>query len=181
MAGLRTEPRRVGSAHRARDYPPGDSRARARARPNLPPVDANGLSDRTRAWIDGDPDPETRAELDALLAGGKADELADRMAGSLEFGTAGLRGRVEAGSNRMNRAVIIRTTKGISDYLHNRGDGATGLIVVGRDARLSSEQLMRDTVGVLAAAGHGVRYFRKSPPLLWSLTQPCSWGRGWRS
>ena len=127
-------------------------------------MDANGLSDRTRAWIDGDPDPETRAELDALLAGGKADELADRMAGSLEFGTAGLRGRVEAGSNRMNRAVIIRTTKGISDYLHNRGDGATGLIVVGRDARLSSEQLMRDTVGVLAAAGHGVRYFPEVTP-----------------
>ncbi len=120
------------------------------------------LAATTEAWIDGDPDPETRAELAALLAAGDVDELAERMAGSLAFGTAGLRGRVEAGSNRMNRAVVIRTTAGLADYLLRRG--GEGPVVVGFDARLSSRTLMEDTVAVLAAAGLSVRYFDEPVP-----------------
>ena len=61
------------------------------------------------AWIGDDPDERDREELRALLAGGGADagaELADRFAGRLTFGTAGLRGAVGAGPNRMNRAVV---------------------------------------------------------------------------
>lgn len=120
------------------------------------------LAAATTAWIEADPDPETRAELTALLDAADADELAERMAGSLAFGTAGLRGRVEAGSNRMNRAVVIRTTAGLADFLLRRG--GDGPVVVGYDARLSSRQFMEDTVGVLAAAGLPVRYFDEPVP-----------------
>ena len=60
------------------------------------------LTTRVREWIEGDPDPETRRELDALLEAGDLVALGERMAGPLEFGTAGIRGAVGAGPNRMN-------------------------------------------------------------------------------
>ncbi len=122
------------------------------------------LIDATLQWIEGDPDPETRLELEDLLERGDTEALAERMAGSLAFGTAGLRGRVEAGSNRMNRAVIIRTTRGLARYLLARDPDSEQPVVVGRDARLSSERFMEDTVGVLAAAGLPVRYFPEPVP-----------------
>ena len=65
----------------------------------------NSIESRTKVWMDGDPDPRTRAELGSLLDSGTIGELEDRMNGSLEFGTAGLRGVVEGGSNRMNRSA----------------------------------------------------------------------------
>jgi len=108
------------------------------------------------SWISGDPDPSTRAELQGVIDSGDLDDLTDRMNGTLEFGTAGLRGIVGAGSNRMNRAVIIRATRGVADHLLATGPG---LVVVGRDARLSSPQFLEDTLAVLAAAGIPVRYF----------------------
>ena len=122
------------------------------------------LEARTRAWIEGDPDPKTRAELTALLTNGGADELAERMAGTLEFGTAGIRGAVEGGSNRMNRAVVIRTTAGLASYLLETVPEDQRLVVVGRDARTSSDVFMEDTVGVLLAAGFRVRYFPDPTP-----------------
>jgi phosphomannomutase len=76
-----------------------------------------------RAWAADDPDPVTRAEVEHLCAAaesGDADaaiELADAMAGMLEFGTAGLRGRLGGGNNRMNRAVVIRAAAGLTAYL----------------------------------------------------------------
>src|SRR5689334_16794869 len=82
---------------------------------------------RARAWAAGDPDPSARAEIEGLLAApdpAKTD-LADRFAASLEFGTAGLRGVIGAGPNRMNRAVVLRTTWGLARYvLEEGGDGA---------------------------------------------------------
>ena len=121
--------------------------------------------DRARAWILGDPDHRTGAELSALIDSGNRTELADRMDGTLAFGTAGLRGVVEAGSNRMNRATVIRTTRGLADYLLARHGGApSGPVVVGRDARPSSAGFMRDTVGVLSAAGMAVRFWEEEVP-----------------
>ena len=79
--------------------------------------------ERAREFLAGDPDPETRAELTALLARADAGDaaagadLADRFGATLTFGTAGLRGRVEAGSARMNRAVVIQATWGLGQYL----------------------------------------------------------------
>ena len=125
----------------------------------------NDLLDRTRAWISADPDPSTREELELLVESGELAELAERMDGTLTFGTAGIRGVVEAGSNRMNRASVIRTTRGLADFLLDRHQGVPpGPVVVGRDARSSSLQFMRDTVGVLAAAGLPVRFWPQHVP-----------------
>ena len=122
------------------------------------------IQQRARAWVDGDPDPATRAELEALVDAGDLQELSERMAGSLAFGTAGLRGEVAAGSNRMNRAVVIRTTRGLADFLMGRDVDTEQPVVVGCDARLSSRTFMEDTIGVLTAAGIPVRYFDAPTP-----------------
>jgi phosphomannomutase len=118
-------------------------------------VDADLTSDelrtRARAWRDDDPDPTTRAEVDQLLAADDLAGLADRFGASLQFGTAGLRGAVAAGPNRMNRATVIRTTAGLAAWLSEQG--AEGTVVVGRDARHGSEAFAADVAAVLAGAG----------------------------
>ena len=84
---------------------------------------------RARAFLAEDPDPETRGELEALLkrAEGGDDaarkDLADRFSGPLVFGTAGLRGRVEAGLARMNRLVVIKAGWGFGSQLLERRRG----------------------------------------------------------
>jgi phosphomannomutase len=95
-----------------------------------------------------DPDPVTRAELAGLLARGAADELADRFAGRLRFGTSGLRAPMGAGPARMNRRVVRELATGLGQWL---GEGAR--VVVGRDARHRSDAFAADTAGVLAALG----------------------------
>ncbi|MGI9666758.1 MAG: phospho-sugar mutase [Acidimicrobiia bacterium] len=124
----------------------------------------SSIEERTKAWIAGDPDPGTRAELSGLIQDGAWPELEERMAGTLEFGTAGIRGVVEGGSNRMNRAVVIRTTAGLAEYLKVTTPPEQRLVVVGRDARPSSQVFMEDTIGVLSAAGFTVRYFEDTAP-----------------
>ena len=104
------------------------------------------------AWMADDPDPVTRAELQQLVDDGDEAALADRFAGPLQFGTAGLRGPVRGGPNGMNRAVVRRTAAGLASYLTaRRGAGAT--VVVGRDARHGSADFMADVAAVLAGAG----------------------------
>ena len=83
----------------------------------LAPMADKSPVERAREWMDQDPDPETRADLLALIDAGNETELAERMHAPLEFGTAGLRGVVGAGINRMNRAVVIRATRGLADRL----------------------------------------------------------------
>ncbi|MCE9667435.1 phospho-sugar mutase [Myxococcus stipitatus] len=113
-----------------------------------------GLRERAEAWRQADPDPTTQAELAEVLARGDHADLADRFAQDLEFGTAGLRGVLGAGPNRMNRAVVRRTTAGLARYLKQHvPDAATRGVVVGRDARRLSAELAEDTAAVLAAEG----------------------------
>lgn len=122
------------------------------------------ITSEVRAWIDGDPDGVTKSELTELLNAGDVEKLRDRMDGDLEFGTAGLRAVVEAGSNRMNRATVIRTTAGLSSFLLSQFEPQQRLVVVGRDARPSSQVFMEDTIAVLSAAGFAVRYFAEPTP-----------------
>jgi phosphomannomutase len=105
---------------------------------------------RARAWLAEDPDPDTRAELARLIEGDDA-AVAERFAGRLEFGTAGLRGALGAGPLRMNRAVVRRTTAGLASYLATRGQ--TGPVVVGYDARHKSDVFAEDVAAVITGAG----------------------------
>ncbi|MGW7650129.1 phospho-sugar mutase [Streptomyces bobili] len=107
---------------------------------------------RARTWLAEDPDPETRDELAALLDAGDVTELTARFAGTLQFGTAGLRGELGAGPMRMNRAVVIRAAAGLAAYLHQQGS-RDGLVVIGYDARHNSEAFARDTAAVMTGAG----------------------------
>ncbi|MFE1767618.1 phospho-sugar mutase [Streptomyces angustmyceticus] len=119
-------------------------------------TDPAELINRAQAWLAEDPDPETREELAKLIeaAGDEeiAAELAARFAGTLQFGTAGLRGELGAGPMRMNRSVVIRAAAGLAAYLKAQGDGA-GLVVVGYDARHKSADFARDTAAVMVGAG----------------------------
>lgn len=109
-----------------------------------------------RAWAADDPDPQTRAELEEVLsaveAGGDSSDLADRFDGTLEFGTAGLRGELGAGSNRMNRVVVTRAAAGLAAYLRDTGHEG-GSVVIGYDARYNSDVFARDTAEVMTGAG----------------------------
>jgi phosphomannomutase len=110
-------------------------------------VDATEVA---RAWLTEDPDPDTRAELQALLDAGDLDGIADRFGARLEFGTAGLRGELGAGPNRMNRVVVTRAAAGLCSYLTARGGRS---VVVGFDARHKSDVFARDTAEVVTGAG----------------------------
>jgi phosphomannomutase len=117
------------------------------------------LWERATAWVGDDPDPSTRAELERLLADADAGDeaavadLADRFAGMLEFGTAGLRGALGAGPNRMNRAVVLRAAAGLSAYLQDECAIAEPMVVIGFDARHRSDVFARDTAAVVVGAG----------------------------
>ena len=112
-------------------------------------------------WLTDDPDATTKAELESVLDAavakqpGAVADLEDRFSGLLQFGTAGLRGRIGAGPNRMNRAVVIRAASGLSSYVTAQL-GHAGTIVVGYDARHRSHDFAVDTVAVAVAAGHRV-------------------------
>src|SRR6478609_8351086 len=119
------------------------------------PASLRGVTDlieQARAWAAEDPDPETRAELEQVIAAGDLADLADRFDGTLEFGTAGLRGELGAGSNRMNRVVVTRAAAGLAAYLRDTGHRG-GSVVIGYDARHNSDVFARDTAEVMTGAG----------------------------
>jgi phosphomannomutase len=114
------------------------------------------------AWIDDDPDERDRAELRALLDSDANAELADRFAGRLTFGTAGLRGAVGAGPNRMNRAVVRAATSAVAGWLLGASD--TPQVVVGCDARHRSDEFADEAARVLAGAGIRVHLLPRPGP-----------------
>ena len=121
--------------------------------------------DVTRAahdWLAVDPDPETRAELEALIAGPRS-ELEARFDGRLQFGTAGLRAALGAGPQRMNRVIVRRTAAAVGRWLVVRGLGDRG-VVVGYDGRKNSEVFAHDSAGVLATLGVRVYLLRGEHP-----------------
>ncbi|MFJ5301534.1 phospho-sugar mutase [Streptomyces sp. NPDC088350] len=107
---------------------------------------------RARTWLGEDPDADTREELGRLIDAGDVTELAERFRGTLQFGTAGLRGELGAGPMRMNRAVVIRAAAGLAAYLKKNG-ATDGTVVIGYDARHKSADFARDTAAVMVGAG----------------------------
>ncbi|MDI1452692.1 phospho-sugar mutase [Streptomyces sp. NPDC003388] len=112
---------------------------------------------KAKAWLAEDPDPQTREELAGLIDAGDVPALTDRFSGTLQFGTAGLRGELGAGPMRMNRAVVIRAAAGLAAYLKKsgtpHGGDDAGLVVIGYDARHKSADFARDTAAVMTGAG----------------------------
>ncbi|WP_275002734.1 phospho-sugar mutase [Promicromonospora iranensis] len=125
-------------------------------------LSAPDLVARAEAWMAADVDAADVTELRNLVARTTDSrvgelavaELADRFSGLLQFGTAGLRGAMAAGPNRMNRAVVIAAAAGLAAFLTKEiGRGSTPRVVVGFDARYRSAEFARDTAAVLVAAG----------------------------
>lgn len=112
-----------------------------------------------REWLAQDPDPVTREELTALITrvedgdDAAAADLADRFSTRLAFGTAGLRGTLGAGSNRMNRVLVAQAAAGFAAYLREKQPDATPTVVVGYDGRRNSDVFARDSVEIFAGAG----------------------------
>ncbi|MGO1236556.1 MAG: phospho-sugar mutase [Microbacterium gubbeenense] len=108
-------------------------------------------------WLAQDPDPETRAELSALVAAAEQNDaaaqtdLASRFAGRLQFGTAGLRGELGAGSMRMNRVLVAQAAAGFGNYL--LASSARPVVVIGYDGRKNSDVFARDSAELFAGAG----------------------------
>ena len=117
------------------------------------PVDIDALRTQAQRWLADDPDPISQAELRAIIDGlpDKAPELADRFAGPLTFGTAGLRGPMRAGPNGMNLAVVRQAAAGLVRWLADRD--AQGPLVIGYDARRGSLAFAEETARVATGAG----------------------------
>ncbi len=143
---------------------------------------AQPLLTTARAWLAAEPDADLRDELGALILAAERGDvagLAERFAGRLQFGTAGLRAAVAAGPMRMNRLVVRQAAAGLGQWLLDREadgtipDAARRGVVIAHDARRKSDLFADDTARVLAAMGirsmlhPGVQ---PTPVLAWSIT-----------
>ncbi|MGV3148551.1 phospho-sugar mutase [Rothia sp. 11273D007AR] len=136
-------------------------------------LDTQQLLEQARAWAAIDPDAETKAQLEGIIAHveagdeGATADLADRFSGTLQFGTAGLRAELGAGPMRMNRVVVQRAAQGLADYATARAS-AEGWekisAVVGFDARKNSDVFALDTAAIFTAAGIKVHLMPSALP-----------------
>jgi phosphomannomutase len=111
------------------------------------------LIQQARSWIAQDPDAETVAELEKLISESDEAGLLDRFGQRIGFGTAGLRGLLGAGPNRMNRVLVAQAAAGISKYLKENFDDPS--VVIGYDARKNSDVFAKDSAQIFA--GFGIR------------------------
>ncbi|WP_425863860.1 phospho-sugar mutase [Arthrobacter sp. TWP1-1] len=133
-------------------------------------LEVAALQEAADQWATHDPDPETAAQLRAMIAAALTDpvELADSFAGDLQFGTAGLRAAMGPGPNRMNKVVVRRAAAGVAAHLLALADapltddaGTSSApqptyqprAVVGFDARYNSAAFAQETAAILTAAG----------------------------
>ena len=126
------------------------------------------LAAQVSHWLAQDPDPQTHSALQNLFEAAQSDnsallELTDAFAAPLEFGTAGLRGALGAGPNRMNRVTVMQAAAGLAHYLIANGF-AEQPVVIGFDARYNSEVFAKDTAAVMAGAGLKPKLFGQVVP-----------------
>src|SRR6266576_3910049 len=131
-------------------------------------------------WLSEDPDPKTAAELRLLIArydsgeDAARKELREIFEGQLEFGTAGLRGILGSGPQRMNRVLVRKVTAGLAVYLRQHvPDVAKRGVLIGHDARHNSRMFSEDAARVLAGAGIKVLLAHRpwpTPTTAWAVT-----------
>lgn len=121
-------------------------------------MDINALYDEwlKKAVID----PDLKAELESIK--GNEDEILDRFYRCLEFGTAGLRGVIGAGTNRMNYYTVCQATQGLADFLNKHFDNPS--IAIGYDSRIKSDYFSIEAAKVLAANGVKVYLYKELQP-----------------
>lgn len=102
-------------------------------------------------WLNQDPDDETRSELQRLIDEKHTDELEKRFSGRLQFGTAGLRGPIQAGPMGMNRVLVAQAAAGLAKFLLAREENPS--IVIGYDARKNSKRFAQDTAEIMQGQG----------------------------
>ncbi len=113
-------------------------------------------------WLGHDlEDPDLLPEL--LKIKDNDDEIKDRFAVSLQFGTAGLRGTLGAGTNRMNIWVVRQATQGLANWVLTQGGNQT--VAIAYDSRLKSDIFSKEAAGVLAANGINVRIYDALMPV----------------
>lgn len=121
-----------------------------------------GYKDAYRDWLSWCDDAEKKELL--LLKDEK--EIEDRFYRDLEFGTAGLRGIMGAGSNRMNRYNVRKATKGFADYLQDTyGKRCQDGVIIAYDSRNNSADFAAEAAHVLCAAGIPVKFFTEPEPI----------------
>ena len=118
--------------------------------------------DDYRRWMEADlEDPALKEELESIQ--GKEDEIKDRFAVALKFGTAGLRGVLGAGTNRMNIYVVRQATQGLANWVKTQGGNQ--LVAISYDSRINSDVFARTAACVLAANGIKVRIYDDLMPV----------------
>ncbi|MDO4405878.1 MAG: phospho-sugar mutase, partial [Eubacteriales bacterium] len=118
--------------------------------------------DEYKRWLEAElEDFDLKAEL--LKIEGDEDAIADRFAVALQFGTAGLRGTLGAGTNRMNIWVVRQATQGIADWVKTQG--GTQTVAIAYDSRLKGWDFAKAAAGVLAANGIKVRIYDALNPV----------------
>lgn len=121
------------------------------------------IRERIKSWMGPEFDSETRKELQKLIDEGNVKSLTDRFYRDLEFGTGGLRGIMEAGTNRMNRYVVMMATQGMANYMNSQpGTGKT--VAIAYDSRLNSKLFAEEAALVMAANGIKVFIFDSLRP-----------------
>lgn len=127
------------------------------------------LTNQARLWLAQDPDPVTRQELADIIASADEAALTSRFGTRLEFGTAGLRGELGAGPNRMNQVVVAQTAYGIArflsahraEYLDPQGELS---VVIGYDARVNSDVFAKLSAEIFSAHQIKAKLFSQMVP-----------------
>ena len=137
----------------------------------------NMYQDEYKRWLAADlEDADLKPELARIE--GNDDEIKDRFAVALKFGTAGLRGVLGAGTNRMNVYTVAKATQGLADYLNAHYESPS--VAIARDSRNRGEEFVRAAAGVLAANGvvaHVYRAIQPTPVLSFTVRElGCSAG-----
>lgn len=118
-------------------------------------TDLKNLIEQARDWIKQDPDQETISELEGLIKNSDEQGLSDRFSQRIGFGTAGLRGLLGAGPNRMNRVLVAQAAAGISKFLKENFDDPS--VIIGFDARKNSDVFAKDSAEIFS--GFGIRAY----------------------